>query len=149
MEILNQLDESYLISDPRLISAAHSGQKLRLRDPTLSGKVCLNDVKTGYYKNYNDIRAGNITYYISSDTTRPFISYAGMFPNSINILYEDYIDPNGISKAHYTIPLNTRCNRNTGCLTYISDTNDSRSDLMAMNLWKRNQNTGFGFPRHN
>lgn len=144
MEFLNSLDKSYLIEDPRLISAAHSGQKLLICEPTLSGKVCLDDVKTGFYGNYNDIRAGNISYYVSEDSTRPFISYGGMFPNSLKIRYENYIDSNGINKPHYIIN-EPQCVQNIACLKSISDTNNVRSNLLASNMWKRNQSTGFKF----
>lgn len=154
MNSLNNLDVSYLPVDPRLISAGHSGQRLLLCEPTLSGKVCLDDAKTGFYGNYSDIRAGNILYYTDDDLMKPFVSYAGIFPPTTSVEYEDYIDPNGIRKPHYRRLLNSgeldgkctygcREKLEPGCLTFVRDTNRVRSDLIASNLWKRNQQNGF------
>lgn len=144
MNYINSLDVSYLPVDPRLISAGHSGQRLLLWEPTLSGKVCLDDAKTGFYGNYSDIRAGNILYYTDDDLMKPFISYAGIFPPTMSVEYEDYIDPNGIRKPHYRQLLNSRGKRlEPGCLTFVRDTNLVRSDLIASNLWRRNQQNGF------
>lgn len=144
MNFLNSLDVSYLPVDPRLISAGHSGQRLLMCEPTLSGKVCLDDAKTGFYGSYSDIRAGNILYYTDDDLMKPFISYAGIFPPTMSVEYEDYIDPNGIRKPHYRRLLSSCRNQlEPGCLTFVSDTNRVRSDLIAANLWRRNQQNGF------
>lgn len=137
---INTLDLSILVKDPRLISAGHSGQRLMVCEPTLSGNVCLDDVKTGFYGDYRNIRGGNILYYADPDLMQPFISYGGLFPHTANVSYEEYVDPNGIRKVQYrrNIP-----NNGNGCLSFVRDTNNVRAELLAANMWRRNQQNGF------
>jgi hypothetical protein len=151
MDILNRLDKSYLVNDPRLISAGHSGQRLVLSDPALNGKVCSDDIATGFYDGYAAIRAGNVEYYLDEDTAKPFVSYAGLFHPDTYVVYEDYVDPNGIRKPHYYLRRVDRCARTKydGRLSFITDTNAVRADLLASNLWRRNQQTRFKFPLGN
>lgn len=159
MDSINSLDISYLPVDPRLISAGHSGQRLVLCEPTLSGKICLDDVKTGFYGNYSDIRAGNIIYYKDYDLMKPFISYGGVFPPTTSVQYEDFVDSNGVRKPHYRRLLSPgeideRCITGRsepiqpGCLTFVRDTNRVRADLLASNIWRRNQENGFALARN-
>lgn len=137
MNMLNVLDKSY-VYDQRLVSAGHSGQIMTFCEPTLSGKMCMDDVSTGYYGDYSDIRAGNVQYYTDRSVMRPFVD--GVFAPTVAVKYHDYVDSNGIVKPHYTRLLGFE--RPT-CLTFISDTQRSRDDLIAANLWRRNQQNGF------
>lgn len=133
---LNKLDVSFAY-DPRLVSAGHSGQVMRFCEPTLSGKVCLDDIKTGYYGDYSDIRAGNITYYVDRQLMQPFVDQ--IFAPTTGIEFEDYVDSNGIRKPHYRRICGLE---NPKCLSFVTDTQRARDDLIASNLWRRNQQNG-------
>lgn len=137
MDIINRLDKS-IISDPRTISAGHSGQRMVFSEPALSGKVCLNDVKTGFYRDHSDIRAGYITYYVDRQIMKPFVSQ--IFAPTLAVEFEDYVDANGIPKPHYKRLAGLE---RQPCLSFISDTQRSRDDLVASNMWRRNQQNGF------
>lgn len=133
MTNINQLDKSYVI-DPR--SFSNDGRLMSLGDnDALNGKVCLNDIRTGYYNSYADMRAGQITYYKDNEVQRPFASQLFNLYNS-TIDHEHYIDPNGINKPHYRLTYN---DKDSSCLSYIKDTQSFRNDLLASLMWRRHQ----------
>ena len=129
---INELDKSYF-QDPRLITP--DGRRISLDDWTLNGKVCLNDIQTGYYNSYNDITAGQITYYIDRDVQRPFPSQ--LFDlNKSQIVYEDYVDPNGVRKPHRHLVVEQS---SSSCLSFIKDTQTFRNDILSSHMWRRHQ----------
>ena len=137
MYAINKLSsENYTsaFSDPRLIS--QSGHRLLLDAPVLDGSVKMANVYEdrypSVYTSLTDITGGNIRYYYDSDLLVPFFS--PLF-DECNALKMPYIDPMGSYKPHYTIlqkPISTG-------LTWLSDTQINRNDIIASNLWKRNQ----------
>jgi hypothetical protein len=113
MTNINQLDKSYVI-DPR--SFSNDGRLMSLGDnDALNGKVCLNDIQTGYYNSYADMRAGQITYYKDNEVQRPFAS-------QLFNLYNSTID-----------------HKDSSCLSFIKDTQSFRNDLLASIMWRRHQ----------
>jgi hypothetical protein len=127
---LNRLDKSYF-KDPRTYSP--DGRMMIFASDALNGKVCLNDINTGYYDKYADIRAGQITYYIDSEVQRPFPSQLFQSNQSIN---EDYIDPNGIHKPHHRLLIG---DDSSSCLSFVKDTQAFRNDILASYMWRRHQ----------
>lgn len=140
MYVINHLPSKDYISsfsDPRLISSAHSGQRIQLDAPVLTGKVKMSDVyklnHTSRYNSLADIQNGNITYYYDKDQLVPF--FQPLFAKSL-VTRVDYIDPMGTYKPHYS--RYPTCVRKSG-LTSLDDTQQHRDDILAANMWKRNQ----------
>jgi hypothetical protein len=143
---INKLDKSYF-QDPRSFSS--DGRMMTFGDDGVTnGKVCLNDIHTGYYDSYADIRAGQIAYYIDKEVQRPFPSQLFNLKNS-KISYEDYIDPNGVHKPHRRIMYNDSDNHlpssspfspsSQSCLSFIKDTQTFRNDILSSHMWRRHQ----------
>lgn len=147
MYALNSLNSSTdwqsSYEDPRLISAAHSGDKLLLDAPVRNGNVCMTNVydhRPGYsmnYANYEDIGGGDIMYYYDSSIGRPFID--PLFDKS-SVLKIDYIDPNGTYKPHYYRNSNNVCGQG---LTWLQDSQYQRDDIISSQIWNRNQSNPF------
>lgn len=131
---INKLDESY-VRDPRSYSA--SDGRLVPFGSALNGKVCLNDIKTGYYASYADIRAGQITYYKDNEVKRPFPSQLFRNLDDSIIHREEYVDPNGVHKTHHRITHNV--DDKASCLSFIKDTESFRNDLLSSLMWRRHQ----------
>jgi hypothetical protein len=131
-------DFTYVSQDPRLVSPAHSGQRLALDNIPLNGKVQMWETPyiTGYpnvYNSYSDIHGGQNTYYYNKDLATPFISELFIQPGIV--FKEDYVDPMGSYKPHYCRkPVETK-----NCLSWIRDSQFHREDLMSKQIWKRNQ----------
>lgn len=130
---------NYVSQDPRLISAAHSGQRLALDNIPLNGKVQLYNVPyiNGHnpsgYSTYSDIDGGQITYYYNKELAIPFINT--LFTQPSNVRKENYVDPMDSYKPHYT-----RKNKYSNhCLNWIRDSQFHREDLMSKQIWNRNQ----------
>lgn len=126
-------------TDPRLVSSAHSGQRLALDGPPINGKVHLQDVPKdrprykGVYNSYSDIGGGQIRYYIDKELAVPFVPQLFVKPGLVR--GEDYIDPMGSCKPHYyRASLDTK-----NCLNWIRDSQFHREDLMSKQLWNRNR----------
>jgi hypothetical protein len=142
MYALNSLvsyDYVSAFSDPRLISAAHSGQKLVLDAPPLNGTVKMRDVDDinrsygSVYNSISDINNGQILYYYDSEIGKPFIQ--PLFDDS-SVVRVDYIDPMGTYKPHYYRDSTVVCGKG---LTWLEDSQFQRNDIIASQIWKRNQ----------
>jgi hypothetical protein len=129
----------FVSDDPRLVSPAHSGQRLVLDNVPLNGKVQVWETPyipeyPSVYNSYSDIHGGQNMYYYSKNLAVPFISELFIKPDLI--VKEQYIDPMDSYKPHY-------CSRvsldNKNCLNWIRDSQFHREDLMSKQLWNRNQ----------
>lgn len=129
---------AYVSQDPRLISSAHSGQRLILDNIPLNGKVQVweRPYITGYpgvYNSYSDIHGGQNEYYYNKQLAVPFIS--DLFTQPGLVMKENYVDPMGSYKPHYC-----RASMDTkNCLNWIRDSQFHREDLMSKQIWNRNQ----------
>ena len=136
---VNNYDFQSSFSDPRLISAAHSGHRMLLDAPVRNGDVPMKDVyshRPGYsmnYADYSDIGGGDIIYYYDIDIGVPFIK--PLFDPS-PVSKSEYIDPMGTYKPHYYRDPNKVCGRG---LTWLQDSQYQRDDIIARQIWKRNQ----------
>lgn len=132
-------------TDPRLISSAHNGQRLVLDRPPLNGKLTMPEVARhcGYpnvYNTYSDIHGGQIRYYYDKQLAVPFIPQ--LFNTSGLVVKENYIDPMDSHKPHYSrvdASSNNPCDGDGSCLSWIRDSQFHREDMMAKQLWRRNQ----------
>ena len=137
---LQSYDFTASFSDPRLISSAHSGQRLVLDAPPLDGGTPMSQVyacRPGYrmnYSNYGDIGGGDVSYYYDASIGQPFIE--PLFDNRAAFIKVDYIDPMGTLKPHYYRNANDSCGKG---LTWLEDSQRQRNDLIASQLWQRNQ----------
>lgn len=119
-------------TDPRLVSSGHSGQRLVLDSPPRNGKeVCPQE---NLYRNYGDITLGDVSYYIDKQLATPFLPQ--LFTGMKNlVMKEEYVDPMGSYKPHYYI-----CQEDTNnCLSWLKDSQFHRQNLMASQVWRRNQ----------
>ena len=130
---------AFVSHDPRLVSPAHSGQRLALDNIPLNGKVQVWDTPyiEGYraasYDTYSNIHGGQYTYYYGKDLAVPFISELFIKPGLV--VKEDYVDPMDSYKPHYC----RASMDNKNCLNWIRDSQFHREDLMSRQIWNRNQ----------
>ena len=131
----------YTAYDPRLLNSA-TGDIITLDRPPTESTVRLADVYNenlrGYgknYKDYRDINAGQITYYIDKSIEDPYFS--PLFQISSYVEGEVYQDPmNSMKPAYYRQPLVSsdplkNNMRNFSKLTSINDSTSFRENLMG------------------
>jgi hypothetical protein len=141
LNALHSYDYTSSFADPRLISSAHSGQRLTLDAPVLNGQVKMANVyadRPGFSSVYNslaDIGGGQITYYYDSEIGIPFIK--PLFDDSA-VIKVDYIDPMGTYKPHYYRDSTDVIGPG---LTWLADTQFQREDILAAQQWRRNQSS--------
>jgi hypothetical protein len=116
-----------LDSEPRSVASNEAG-----REPGLS-------YKTGY-KPYADIKDGDVTYYYDATLAQPFIpelfSEKG---SSVVVTKDDYYDPMGVYRPHYTIVGKVGCDLKLPL--WMRDSQFQRQDLLSRQVWRRNQNS--------
>lgn len=138
-------------SDPKLFSASHE-QVLTVDRPPIDGRIPLEKIYTdtslnGYgknYRNYSDISAGHITYYIDKSIEDPF--FEPLYTNKIISSGQIYKDPMGGIKPEYerrplrqNDPINMDRSSYNGCLSWMEDTQEHREDLLSKQMRKYNQ----------
>ena len=139
--------------DPRLISSTHSGQVLTLDRPPLEYSMKLDKVADdksldGYgqnYRTYNDINAGQITYYIDKSIQDPFFN--PLYVTSADaegVLYKDPMG--GIKAKYYRHPLRDdnpigqpERDNYEGKLSWMQDSLGHRQDILALQMRKMNE----------
>ena len=149
----NNPKTGYLSNDPRLISAIRGGQKLVLDNPPINGgQIKLKDIYTeptmqNYGQKYNcyeDIKAGDIIYYIDRSIEDAFIPE--IFQNNAydtGILYQD---PMSSLKPQYERQpvyrnnlLDTKKDTYNHGLSWLDDSCEQREDLIALQMKKQNK----------
>jgi hypothetical protein len=136
---LRSYDYTSPFADPRLISAAHSGDRLLLDAPVRDGGVAMKDVpacRAGYAMNYPSLASiggGDITYYYDAAIGRPFIK--PLFDDSL-VARLAYVDPMGAYKPHYYRDSDKVSGPG---LTWLRDSQYQREDILARQIWRRNQ----------
>ena len=148
----NSCQKTYISNDPRLVSSYHNGQRLTLDRPPIDSSVKLNTINTNKnltkygqdYRNYNDINAGQITYYVDNSIKNPF--NLPVFATSADVSRTVYKDPMDSIKPHYyrksitnRNPLNTNNSNYQGCLSSIQDSNEFREDIISKQMSRNNQ----------
>lgn len=138
-------------NDPKLFSASHE-QVLTVDRPPIDGRIPLEKIYTdtslnGYgknYRNYSDISAGHITYYIDKSIEDPF--FEPLYTNKIISSGQIYKDPMGGIKPEYerrplrqNDPINMDRSSYNGCLSWMEDTQEHREDLLSKQMRKYNQ----------
>lgn len=141
----------YASTDPRLYDIPRV-QHMTLDRPPLDATVALKDIYTDpslenygktVYNGYDDIKAGQILYYIDKEIAGPFFS--PNFENPSLATAGVFQDPMGGMKPQYDRtplthqnPINTKTNNYNG-LSWIQDSGEHREDMMARQLWRQNQ----------
>jgi hypothetical protein len=147
----NYPETVYVSNDPRLVSSAHNGQLLGLDRPALDEGVRLKDIYTDSrmknfgirYKNYEDIKVGQIAYYV--DKSIEDALFQPNFEKPASVTGRIYKDPMGGTYPEYVrIPLKyennikTKDKTYTDGLSFLEQTNENKEDIM--NLQMRNMN---------
>ena len=142
----------YASMDPRLISSAHTGQVQTLDVPPITGTVNLSNllydpVLDNYgqgYKDYSDVNAGQIMYYIDKSQDDPY--FHPNFVTSATATGVLYKDPMGAIKPRYNRkplinnnPMGPERSNYEGCLSWMEDSLSHRQDLLSLQMRKRNQ----------
>jgi len=142
----------WVSNDPRLISAAHSGQIMSLDCPPIDGRIPLDKVATDksldgygkYYTTYSDINAGHITYYINNSISDPY--FEPLFTSNARTTGKLYRDPMGAFKPQYEReplirkdPINSDKNVYEGGLSWLQDSQEHREDILASQMRKHNE----------
>ena len=142
---------AYMDSDPRLLSAIRA-EYLPLNAPPLQSSIDYRTVDSDnklnnygkHYKDYSDINAGQLVYYINNELAEPF--YRPNFVTSANTISKVEKDPMGKLYPSYTREplkdpdhLNTTKKYYDGCLSWIQDSTSHREDLMSKQMEKFNR----------
>jgi hypothetical protein len=142
----------YAGHNPKLFDSARA-QLLLLDRPHLSGgvavgNVCHDEIYTPYFRNYGknytsykDINAGQIQYYVDSDTSGAY--FRPNFPEPALVTHEVFIDPMGSIKPQYNRETFQKygwdsCNKDN-CDSFTHDTLEFRQELMEKQMRKINQ----------
>ena len=141
-------DTVYTSFDPRLVSGAHNGQKLFLDTPPLDDSIKLADIYTdpnlknygkSIYKNYSDIKNGQIMYYIDKSIEDSL--FQPNFENPANVRGNIYKDPMGSTYPEYKrYPLidnnflHTKNRKYRYGLSSIDDSNEFREDIIHLQM---------------
>jgi len=139
----------YASEDPRLVNAAVP-MTLTLNQPPATSSVSNQDIYSpslnNYgqnYKQYSDISAGQITYYIDDSIKAPF--HSPNFTNQAVVSAQMYQDPMGGLKPQYTRspivkppPVGSLRNCYEGCLSWIEDSQNQREEIMSTQISKSN-----------
>jgi hypothetical protein len=151
MYALNRLDSyTYTPYDPRWKSQI-DGRYMHVCEPVLDSSVRMKDVynyRPGYknvYNSYADIRGGQITYSIDPELARPYIPQLFEQAAIATVGVENYVDPMGNIKPHFTRSTRYGCPTKCG-LSWVSDSNEHRADMLANQLWRRNQSEPMLYP---
>lgn len=139
---------SYIAPDPRLYSTTRANY-LPLDRPPIDGSVRLknmykkdlDDYGQGYTP-YNQVRAGQIEYYIDKSIQDPF--FEPVFATKADVVSVLYKDPMGGLKPEYSrvvknVNPTTTSECYPDCLSFIQDSQSHREDLMSFQMRKRNQ----------
>lgn len=144
--------EQYTSLDPRLVSAGHMGQRQTLDIPPVDPKVKMDTLLVDNnldnygqnYKNYEDIKEGNILYYIDHTIEDAYFRPNFTIPSNINAFV--YKDPMGSFKPQYNRKpvscrnvLDSKSNHYEGGLSWMADSLEQREDIMSLQMSKRNQ----------
>lgn len=141
------LSTVYTSNDPRLVSSAHSGQKLLLDSIPQEGNVNMETISydpgfsTGPKQSYSMIKDGDITYYYDSQLAIPFNSTLFEFNPNRYVIKQNYVDPMGICKPHYSLASNCSVKKCVNLPSWLRDSQYHREDLLSKQLWKQNQNS--------
>ena len=150
---VNKDNKTYVADDPRLISSVHFGQILELDRPPINGAIKLDDIYTNpdmkyygkTYDNYSDINVGQIMYYV--DKSIEDAEFEPIFTNNSVVKGTMFKDPMGAMKPEYnrTPVINTKLldtkhnNYKDVGLSWLRDSQESREDLLSLQMRKHNQ----------
>lgn len=142
---------SFISMDPRLFDSPRADY-LALDRPPTTGDVRLADVYDPKYENYGrgsmpyeDIRDGDITYYVDKSIQSPF--YKPVFSEPAEERLSLFQDPMGAMKpnadriplVNVDNPVTTTATSYPYCLSFIQDSQSHREDLMSYQQRKHNQ----------
>ena len=149
----NKRGKVYTTNDPRLVSVGHFGQVLDLDRPPINEAIKLDEIYTDpnmkyygqKYNTYSDINAGQIMYYF--DKSIQDAEFQPLFTNNAVVEGVMYKDPMGAMKPQYnrTPIINTNLldtkhdNYKDVGLSWIRDSQESREDLLALQMRKHNE----------
>lgn len=143
----------YTSLDPRLYDAARNN-RLTLDKPPPDGNIQMENIyknptlekyKCGVYKNgYSGVKAGQIVYYESSQTSVPFVRPVFMESATMNSI--NYTNPMGGKSIVYTREpiknpdfLNTKRREYDGGLSWLRDSSFFREDIISRQQIKNNE----------
>lgn len=136
-------------NDPRLALPYREGDRFVLDQPPYHADVTEETLyaprplyRTGGGKRYDELQ-GQQYYYVNPSLARPFIPE--LFDEPSTIVKRIYVDPMSVSKAEYV--RHSAIHPETQRLSWITDSQFQRQDIMARQAWRRNQQDG-GFNRH-
>ena len=146
-------DTLYTALDPRLQLNTRGGLIAGLDRPPVQGTFPLKDVYNeslrGYgqdYKGYDDIRAGDIQYWVDDSFESP--TFTPVFTQSAEVTGSVYVDPMGGIKPQYyrkpvvmSNPLTTRGDQMNFApnLSFLTDSTEHREDIMIKQQIPMNQ----------
>jgi hypothetical protein len=136
----------YYSDDPKLKEPVRNLTNL-LDKPPINSKIPLNKIATdkylvGYgknYKNYNDIKEGQILYHVDEKLNKPY--HDPNFVRSIDFEKVLYKDPMDSIKPQYNRKQTISNIPKKKCLfdsTWIQDSNEHREDLISKQMSKMN-----------
>jgi hypothetical protein len=139
----NGIPYGYLGSDPKLVDSARA-QRLILDRPNYLSGMCVGDrpmdtIYTpamskygGLYRNYADVTAGQIQYYVDNNLRYPYIK--PVYVTEANVDPVIVTDPMGQDRIDFRrsslVPYGWDKCKKTDCLSFTHDTLEFRQELM-------------------
>jgi hypothetical protein len=141
-------------SDPRLFNAA-SRTWIKLDKQPIMSTMKLDRINSDrqldnygkWYKSYADVNAGNIQYYITTQSQNTF--FEPLFSKkSVNfsVVYKDPMDNMRAQHYHISDKKNNQCDSDY-CLSYINDTQNHREDILSRQMRRSNESRYVQFNR--
>lgn len=142
---------AYVSDDPRLIDVPR-GQRVGLNAPPFNSRMNLTKIYTDprmreygkHYRSYRDINTGDIVYYVDKSIEDPF--FEPNFVTKAQMKATLFRDPMGEIKPQFErYPIENANHMNTtkcdydGGLSWISDSQEFRQDLMSYQMRKHNE----------
>lgn len=129
----------YYKQDPRLIDPRRGANIFPISEPPLTGNEPFipNNFEAKIYKNYGDIKSGQITYYVDKSIEKAFFN--PNFVNGRNVTSYVYVDPMNNVKPHYERETSYADNQGY-CLSWMRDSQEQREDIVSKQMSRINQN---------
>jgi hypothetical protein len=126
--------------DPRLIDVRRGSQVYPISEPPFDGSQPFlpeNFETKVYKKGYENIKSGQIQYYVDKSIEKAFFSPT--FVNERKVTSYNYIDPMNNIKPHYERHADYYNNPGYS-LSFMKDSQEFREDIISKQMYKINQN---------
>lgn len=135
----------YQKNDVRLMDIRRGNNIYPVSEPPIDGSLPFeSDNYKTFYKDYKDIKSGQITYYVDKRIDGAF--FDPVFINDTEITSYVYVTPMNVTKPYYNRQPSFQNDRNYG-LSWFKDSQEQREDIISkqMNIINKNRYQSFKY----